>query len=188
MAARLALAGVPVLNPVGNPTAGHRPGRRQRQSAAGAGGRGGADRPAYTGAWRLRGRRACSWSGSRSPSPSTSSRTSGVSSLQEIRFSSKPGAGPFSYVAGLVLSAAAPCVSRARCCRTKTRSSTRIRGVDEAFTTFMPNLSGTIFNPGNPPVAQINYTMAGREPSSTGSALRRRRLRDTASATAGSDL
>jgi outer membrane receptor protein involved in Fe transport len=86
---------------------------------------------------------------------------------QEIRFSSKPGAGPFSYVAGLYFSRGA-LRQPGSVLSNENELIYAIRGVDEAFTTFIPNLSGTIFNPGNPPVAQINYTIANQNnPRST---------------------
>jgi outer membrane receptor protein involved in Fe transport len=77
---------------------------------------------------------------------------------QEIRFSSNPGDSRFSWVAGGYFNRAHQ-RQPGSVLSNENEIIYGVRGIDEAFATFMPNLSGTIFNPGNPPVAQINYTI-----------------------------
>jgi outer membrane receptor protein involved in Fe transport len=78
---------------------------------------------------------------------------------QELRFASNPGNGSrFSYVVGGYF-------NRAHQRQPGSVQSNEnqiiygVRGIDEAFATFVPNLSGSIFAPGNPPVAQVPYTI-----------------------------
>jgi outer membrane receptor protein involved in Fe transport len=78
---------------------------------------------------------------------------------QELRFSSNPDNGSrFSWVAGGFFSRGAQ-RQPGSVLSNENEVIYAIRGVDEAFTTFMPNLSGTIFSPGNPPVANVPFTI-----------------------------
>ena len=79
---------------------------------------------------------------------------------QEFRFSSKPSDSRLSWVGGLYFNRNAQ-RQFGSVANNENDVSNYLRGIDEAYALGTPPLTGTVFNPGNPPVAPEYYKVTG---------------------------